>query len=72
MQLKYTIDRFEEDFAVCEASDQRMVNIPFEEIPENSVEGDILEYGEGRYVKDQHATVAARRRIKAKMEKLIL
>ena len=72
MQLKYTIDRFEEDFAVCEASDQRTVNIPFEDIPANSVEGDILEYVEGRYVKDHRATAATRRRIKDKMEKLIL
>lgn len=72
MQIKYTIDRFEEDFAVCEASDQRMVDIPFEDIPADSVEGDILEYTEGRYVKDHRATSAARRRIKEKMEKLIL
>ena len=72
MQPKYTIDRFEEDFAVCEASDQRMVNIPFEDIPEDSKEGDILVFTEGKYVKDKRATSAARRRIKEKMEKLIL
>ncbi len=72
MQPKYTIDRFEEDFAVCEASDQRMVNIPFEDIPEDSEEGDILVFTEGKYVKDKRATAAARRRIKEKMEKLIL
>lgn len=72
MQLKYTIDRFESDFAICEASDQRMVNIPFEDIPANSVEGDVLKYVEGRYVKDTRATAAARRRIREKMERLIL
>ena len=70
MRLKYTIDRFEEDFAVCEDSDQRMVNIPFEDLPVDSVEGDILTYFEGRYVKDARATSLTQRRIKEKMEKL--
>jgi len=72
MQLKYTIDRFEADFAVCETNDHKMVNIPFEDIPANSVEGDILKYVEGRYVKDTRATAVARHRIRVKMEKLIL
>jgi len=71
MQQKYTIDRFEEDYAVCRASDGRVVNIPFEDIPENSVGGDVLVYQEGRYIKDKRATAAANRRNQKNLQSLM-
>ena len=51
MNRLYTIERFEEDFAVCMASDDRQVDIPFEDIPEDSQVGDVLKYVDGHYEK---------------------
>ena len=51
MDILYKIERFEEDYAVCIATDERTVNIPFEEIPADSVAGDLLKYFEGTYRK---------------------
>jgi hypothetical protein len=51
MNNLYTIERFEKDYAVCNASDGRVVDIPFEDIPENSQVGDVLRYRDGKYVK---------------------
>ena len=42
MQLRVTIDRFEGKFAVCEADDLTMINIPRFDIPDDAAEGDIL------------------------------
>ncbi len=71
MDLKYTIDRFEGDYAVCEASDQRMVDIPFEELPKNVLEGDILIYVDGCYSKDMASMQKTKERIQEKMDNLI-
>ena len=38
----YCIDRLEEGFAVCETPNDRMENIPLEELPNVSAEGDLL------------------------------
>ncbi len=51
MDILYRIERFEEDYAVCNAADDRTVNIPFEEIPVDSVAGDQLIYVDGAYKK---------------------
>lgn len=51
MDVMYRIDRFEEDFAVCTATDERTVQIPFEDIPADSVVGDTLRYVDGNYRK---------------------
>ena len=51
MDTLYKIEKFEEDFAECSASDDRTVDIPFEEIPEDSVVGDVLKFVDGKYVK---------------------
>lgn len=49
--MLYRIERFEEDYAVCNATDDRTVNIPFEDIPVDSVAGDQLKYVDGTYRK---------------------
>ena len=51
MDKLYTIERFEEDYAVCTTSDEREVNIPFETIPQSSVVGDVLRFVNGEYQK---------------------
>ncbi|HHV32522.1 DUF3006 domain-containing protein [Caproiciproducens sp. LBM24188] len=40
--MKYTIDRFEGEFAVVELENQQFVNIPRSAIPMEAKEGDIL------------------------------
>ena len=70
MDQKYAIDRFEEDSAVCETSGRRMVNIPFEDIPPDSKEGDILRFEAGIYIKDTEATDVNRQRIQSKFNRL--
>jgi hypothetical protein len=71
MQEKFIIDRFETGFAVCETTDRRMLDIPLEDIPVDSVEGDILLFAGGRYVKDMQETSAVEKRMQEKMEKLV-
>lgn len=40
--MKYTIDRFEGDYAVVELENQTFINIPKEGLPQNVKEGDII------------------------------
>lgn len=40
--MKYTIDRFEEGFAVVELENGKFADIPREAIPEAAHEGDII------------------------------
>ena len=47
--MKYTVDRIEGDFVVCEAEDQTMVNIPLCDLPEGTKEGDHLLSTDGTY-----------------------
>jgi hypothetical protein len=51
MNNLYTIERFEEDYVVCKSTDGRTVDIPFENIPEDSQIGDVLRYNDGTYIK---------------------
>lgn len=40
--MKFTIDRFEEDFAIVELEDKTMIEIPRIIIPKEAKEGDII------------------------------
>jgi hypothetical protein len=40
--MKVIIDRFEENFAVCEKEDKEMIKIEKSKLPLNSKEGDVL------------------------------
>jgi preprotein translocase subunit YajC len=40
--MKYTIDRFEDNFAVVELEDETFVNIPRSAIPREAKEGDVI------------------------------
>lgn len=63
----YCIDRLEEGFAVCETPDNRMENIPLEELPPDAAEGDLLRRGQqGRWEIDYEATQARREAIRKK------
>ena len=63
----YCIDRLEEGFAVCETPDDRMENIPLEELPPDAAEGDLLRRGQqGQWEIDHEATRARREAIRKK------
>lgn len=40
--MRYTIDRFEGKFAVCELENRSMINIPKVALPDNCVKGDVI------------------------------
>ena len=40
--MKLIIDRFENNYAVCEKEDRTMINIEKSKLPENAKEGDVL------------------------------
>lgn len=67
----YTLDRFEEDFAVLEdRNSKKMLDIPISNIPSNAKEGDILKLSNGSYVIDYEETRAVSDRIREKMDSL--
>lgn len=39
---RYIVDRIEGSFAVCEAEDKTMLNVPLADLPEGAAEGDCL------------------------------
>lgn len=48
---KYTIDRFEGEYAVLEDfENNNMINVLISELPDGCEEGDILEYNNGIYI----------------------
>jgi len=68
---KYTVDRFEGEFAVCENRETKQIkNIKKEELPENTVEGTIIELEEGKITVDKKETKQVAERIKKKMDDL--
>lgn len=69
--MKYSIDRFEGDFAVCEnLKDDKMLNIHKSHLPEGCREGDILKYENGTYIIDYAETQNAKNAISTLANKL--
>jgi len=69
--MKLTIDRFEEDFVVCEVFDtQEFINIKKSLFPENIKEGDIVIYENDVITIDTSETTNVSERIKSKMDSL--
>lgn len=48
--MELIIDRFEENYAVCEDENKNMVNVNKENIPKDAKEGDMLVYVDGKYI----------------------
>jgi len=65
--MKYTIDRFEGDFAVVELLDGKFVNIPRSAIPKEAKEGDVIQVNI-----DKNETDKRRSSIEEKMSKLFV
>lgn len=53
---KVIIDRFEEDYAVCEQEDKSFINIKKNLIPENAKEGDVLKISGESFSIDKEET----------------
>ena len=68
---EYTIDRFEDDFAVCEnRNTKEIINIKKAELPKEAVEGSILEYKNGKYELNQEKQEEIEKRIREKMNNI--
>lgn len=63
--MKFTIDRFEGEYAIVELEDREMVEIPRIILPPGSKEGDILNISI-----DEDETEIRRQRIQAKFNSL--
>lgn len=69
--MKYSVDRIEEGFAVCEDENGKLINIEKEKLPQNLSEGDIflIKNGEAVILKEE---TQERRRLLAEKRKAIL
>lgn len=61
----FSIDRFEENFAVCENLETgEYLNIPISNLPENIKEGSIIKYENGKYILDIKTTETKKQEVK--------
>ena len=68
---EYTIDRFEENIAICEERNTKtMIQIPKEKLPLNVQEGTIIIYRDGEYFADLETQKEIEERIEKKMNQL--
>ena len=68
---KYTIDRFEGNYAVCENRETRkMTNIDISKLPNNIQEGDILVYKDNTYIIDELERKEIEERINEKIKNI--
>lgn len=51
--MELIIDRFEDEYAVCEDKDKKILNINKSKIPKQAKEGDIIIYIDGKYILDK-------------------
>lgn len=69
--MRYTIDRFEEDFALLEDEDGVMCQMPRSELPPEAQEGDKLEVSEEGCALLTEATEAARTEADERLQRLL-
>lgn len=55
--MELIIDRFEEEYAVCEDENKKILNINKSKIPKQAKEGDIIIYRDGKYILDKEKTL---------------
>lgn len=55
--MELIIDRFEEEYAVCEDKNKKILNINKSKIPKQAKEGDIIIYRYGKYILDKEKTL---------------
>lgn len=55
--MELIIDRFEDEYAVCEDENKKILNINKSKIPKQAKEGDIIIYRNGTYILDKEKTL---------------
>jgi hypothetical protein len=55
--MKLIIDRFENNYAVCEKEDRTMINIEKSKLPQNAKEGDVLIIKNDKIIIDYEETL---------------
>ena len=69
--MYYIIDRFEEEYAVCENSETgKMENIEKNKIPTEAKKGDVIVLIDGEYLLDIYKTEERKRIINSKIKDL--
>lgn len=68
--MKYVIDRFEGDFAVCENEEGKMVNMDKKTLPLEAKEGDVIIFDCNGVSIDKEETTKRRKRINELAESL--
>ncbi len=69
---RFTIDRFEGNYAICELEDQTTVSIPKYQLPLGCREGDCLvRDADGMFQPDREENTVRERRILDKMKRLL-
>lgn len=68
--MRYTIDRIEGEYAVCETEAKNHIAISLEKLPDSVKEGDVIVSKGEVYEIDHGETQARRRRIREKMRNL--
>ena len=71
MEENYTVDRLEDELAVCEnRNTKEMIEILRKDLPEGTKEGDLLVRREGKYYLCEKEQQETERRINEKMNRL--
>jgi Protein of unknown function (DUF3006) len=68
--MKYIIDRFEDDLAVCEDENGKMVDIEKSKLPKNAEVGDVIILENGHFRVDKEETDKRRKEIEDLMNEL--
>lgn len=68
--MRYIIDRFEGNVAICEDENKNLVSIPKYRLPLEAKEGDCLVETDGIIIIDSTESNSRRERIKKKMDRL--
>jgi len=66
--MKIIVDRFEGNYAVCEADGNKMINIERSRLPKEAREGDVLIFVDGKYIIDTSETAKRKDYIKSLMD----
>ena len=68
--MRATIDRFEEEYAVCEKENGEMINIERFRLPEGAREGDVLVIEDENIIVDHEKTEKLKEEIEKLMDEL--
>lgn len=64
------IDRFENDYAVCETRDKSLVNIKRDLPPEDAKEGDSIIIDDSKIILDYNTSKTRQERLRKKLDRL--